>query len=155
MNDKKIKNTNVKAIPDGFHSVTPFIVVDGCKRLMNFLTDAFDAKITSSMDTDDGKIMHATVQIGDSQIMLADPMPGMPEMTAMLYLYVQDVDAVYKQALRAKGKSLREPTDEFYGDRSAGVKDEWGNQWWIATHKEDVDPEEMERRKEEFYSAAK
>jgi PhnB protein len=154
MNNKNHKS-DVKAIPDGFHSVTPFLIVDGCRELMEFTKNAFGAEVTSSMDADDGKIMHATIRIGDSLIMVADPMLGQETQSAMLYLYVEDIDAVYKQALKAKGESLREPIDEFYGDRSAGVKDKWGNQWWIATHTEDVSPSEMEKRKEEFMSSAK
>ncbi|HEY5919270.1 MAG TPA: VOC family protein, partial [Chryseolinea sp.] len=106
---------------------------------------------TAMVKDDGGKIMHATVQIGDSLVMVADVMTGTEPMPAMLYLYVDDVDAVYRQAINVAGtSSLREPVDEFYGDRSAGVKDEWGNQWWLATHVEDVSDEEMERRKEEF-----
>ena len=151
MNKKNVKS-DVKAIPDGFHSVTPFIIVDGCKELITFLKNAFGAEETSRMHMDDGKVMHATVRIGDSQIMLADPMEGQAKTTAMLYLYVDDVDATYKKALEARSESLREPTDEFYGDRSAGVKDKWGNQWWIATHQEDVSGEELERRKQDFYA---
>jgi PhnB protein len=103
-----------------------------------------------------GKVMHATVQIGDCQIMVADAMdPTQKAMPTMLYLYVDDVDAAYRQALEANGTSLREPVDEFYGDRSAGIKDEWNNQWWLATHKEDVSDAEMEKRKEEFLSKDK
>ena len=112
---------------------------------------AFNGEVTSKMKGDDGRIMHATVQIGDSIIMVSDVMKGMNEpMPTMLYLYVDDVDAMYRQAIDANGTSIREPIDEFYGDRSAGVKDEWNNQWWVATHVEDMSDAEMERRKEEF-----
>ena len=102
------------------------------------------------MNDPDGKIMHATAKIGDSIIMVADEMDRFPATSSMLYLYMDDVDTVYQKAIKAGGESLREPTNEFYGDRSAGVKDAWGNQWWIATHIEDVDEEEMERRAKEF-----
>ena len=98
--------------------------------------------------------MHAGVQIGDSQIMVSDSTEQYPAGSSRLYLYVDDVDATYKNAITAKGISLREPTDEFYGDRSSGVKDAWGNEWWIATHVEDVDEEEMEKRAKEFQQDA-
>jgi uncharacterized glyoxalase superfamily protein PhnB len=154
MNNKNQKS-NVKAIPDGFHTVTPFVKADDCRELMTFVQNAFGGEIVQLMEHDDGKIMHATLKIGDSLIMVSDPMPGMPHMPSVLYLYVEDMDAVYQKALKAKAESLREPTDEFYGDRSAGVKDKWGNQWWIATHIEDVSEEELEKRKEEFMATAK
>ena len=126
-------------------------MVNDARGLMEFMKNALNAETTSVMKTDDGKIMHATVQIGDSIIMVADVMPGMSEvMPACLYIYVDDVDAMYRQAINAKAISIREPVDEFYGDRSAGVRDEWNNQWWLATHIEDVSDEEMERRKEKF-----
>ena len=103
------------------------------------------------MKTDDGsKVMHASVVIGDSHIMVADSSEQYPAGSCRLYLYVEDVDSVYKQALRARGTSLREPTDEFYGDRSCGVKDAWGNEWWIATHIEDLTPDEMKQRMHEL-----
>jgi len=95
--------------------------------------------------------MHAEVIVGDSYIMLGEANDKYPTSPAMLYLYVDDVDSTYAQAVKAGGKSLREPTTEFYGDRSSGVTDEFGNQWWIATHVEDVTPEEMQRRQEEFF----
>ena len=98
--------------------------------------------------------MHAGVQIGDSQIMVTDSTEKYPAAGTRLYLYVDDVDETYKNAINAKGTSLREPTDEFYGDRSSGVKDSWGNEWWIATHVEDVDDEEMEKRAKEFQQGA-
>ena len=149
--EKQGKNQkgNVKAVPEGMHTVTPFLVADGANELIRFIEQSFDGKTTSIMKTKDGKVMHATVQIGDSQIMVADATDKYPAGSSRLYLYVDDVDAMYKKATDAKGTSLREPTDEFYGDRSAGVKDSWGNEWWIATHIEDVDDEEMERRARE------
>ena len=94
----------------------------------------------------DGAIRHGEVEIGDSRVMLADATNESPAVPAMLHLYVEDVDAVYRAALEAGAESVREPTDQFYGDRMAGVNDAFGNQWWIATHVEDVSAEEMERR---------
>lgn len=94
----------------------------------------------------DGTIMHAEVRIGDSVVMMGESGGEFTPMPASIHLYVEDTDATYKRALRAGATSLREPADQFYGDRSAGVKDLAGNHWWIATHKEDVSPEELEKR---------
>ena len=143
-------NKAVNPIPEGMHTVTPFIVVNQAAMLMEFIKNAFDGKIRGQMDGEDGKVMHAEMTIGDSHIMISDANEKNAPMPCMLYLYVEDVDSTYQQALKAKGQSLREPTDEFYGDRSAGVKDPWGNQWWMATHVEDVSPEEMKKRANEF-----
>jgi len=131
----------VKPIPEAYHAVTPYLVVRGVRKLIEFLKQAFDAKETEFVDMGNGYV-HAEVRIGDSIVMMgeADPAP------ACLYLYVNDVDATYKRALRTGATSLSEPTDHFYGDRSAAVKDPCGNTWYIATHKEDVSPEELRRR---------
>jgi uncharacterized glyoxalase superfamily protein PhnB len=147
---KNQKGKSVKAIPEGMHTVTPFMIVDGANELIRFIEQSFDGKTTSIMKTQDGKVMHASVQIGDSQVMVTDATEKYPAGSSRLYLYVDDVDATYEKAIKAKGTSLREPTDEFYGDRSSGVKDAWGNEWWIATHVEDVDDEEMEKRAAKF-----
>ena len=102
------------------------------------------------MPRPDGTIMHAEVRIGDSRVMMGEPMGSCQPMFGSLYLYVHDVDAVYKRALQAGATSTSEPADQFYGDRSASIKDPVGNQWWIATHKEDVPPEEIARRAKAF-----
>lgn len=142
--------TAAKPIPEGFHTVTPFVIVKDATSLLEFIKKAFHGETTSVMNDPDGKVMHATAKIGDSIIMVADAMERFPAMPCMLYLYVDDVDKVYQKALKAGGQSLREPTNEFYGDRSAGIKDAWDNQWWVATHIEDVEDEELRRRAEEF-----
>ena len=148
--ERKSQKKSVRAVPKGFHTVTPYLVVNDARGLLEFIEKAFDGEVTSKMKGEDGRIMHATVQIGDSIIMVSDVMKGMNEpMPTMLYLYVDDVDAMYRQAINARATSIREPVDEFYGDRSAGVRDEWNNQWWVATHTEDISNAEMERRKEE------
>jgi len=151
---KTSKSKSVKAIPEGMHTVTPFLVVDGANDLIRFIEQSFDGKVTSIMKTKEGRVMHAGVQIGDSQIMVTDSTEQYPAGQSRLYLYVDDVDSTYEKALDAKAASLREPTDEFYGDRSSGVKDAWGNEWWIATHVEDVDDKEMEKRAQEFSTGA-
>lgn len=144
----------VKPIPDGYHTVTPFLLVKDASNVIDFLKQAFGAVESSRHAMPDGKIMHAELRIGDSNIMLAEASEKWPASPSMLYLYVNDVDSVYKKAVQAGGKSLREPTNEFYGDRSAGVMDSSGNQWWIATHIEDVSPEEMKKRQEKWMHEA-
>lgn len=140
----------VKAVPEGFGTVTPFIMVRGVKQLLEYLGSAFQAKTLSAAPAPDGTVMHAEIEIGDSKLMLGESSDKWPAMPGSFYVYVEDCDAVYKRAVDAGGISKREPTDEFYGDRSCGVEDPSGNQWWIATHIEDVSPEEMERRQKEF-----
>ena len=136
----------VKPIPDGFHSVTPYLLVSGVPKLMDFLKKAFDAEVAECMNAPDGTVMHAQVRIGDSMVMMGDPRGAGDPTAASLYLYVSDTDAVYQRALEAGATSVMEPADQFYGDRNAGVKDPVGNTWWIATHIEDVPPDELRKR---------
>jgi PhnB protein len=136
--------TKVKPVPEGCHTGIPYIVVPGVAKLIDFAKQAFGATEVHVSKLPDGSVMHAEIKIGDSIIMMGDG--GQKTFLAMLHLYMEDVDAVYQRAIQAGGKSLREPTDQFYGDRSAAVEDSFGNQWWIATHVEDVAPEEIERR---------
>lgn len=142
----------VKPIPDGYHSLTPFIIAEDAQKLLAFLKQAFGAKeLFPPMLGPDGSIKHAEVIVGNSPVMIAQANgKDCHASTCKLYHYVTDVDAVYKNALAAGAKTLREPADQFYGDRSGGVVDPAGNEWWIATHKEDVEPEECNRRMMEF-----
>jgi PhnB protein len=146
--DEEVTSMSVKYKPDGLHTVTPYLVVRDVTGLIQFLEQAFDAKETERTQLPGGQIMHAQVTIGDSVVMMGEASEDNPTRTAMLHLYVEDADATYRQALAAGATSLREPQDEFYGDRGAGVSDAFGNQWWLATHIEDVSPEEMQRRME-------
>lgn len=146
---EKTKSKSVSAVPQGFHTVTPYLVVENATELMEFIKNAFDGKVTFVSKRDPKKIMHATVSIGTSTIMISDAMEGMQPQTGMLYLYLEDVDKVFKKAIDAKATTIREPKTEFYGDRAGAVKDKWGNVWWIATHVEDVDPAELDRRSRE------
>ena len=132
-------------VPAGYATVTPYLCVTDAAKLIAFLKQAFGAQLIFKMDGPGGRIMHAEMTIGDSRIMLAQPEPG-KETNAMIHLYLPEVDAVYARALAAGATSVREPADQFYGDRSAGVRDQFGNQWYIATHVEDVSEEEMARR---------
>jgi PhnB protein len=136
----------VKPIPDGYHTVTPYLVVRDVPRLIEFLRQAFGATERMRAARPDGSIMHAEVVIGDSRVMMGEPTASSPPMPGCVHLYVVDTDALYHLALQAGATSLREPTDQFYGDRMAGVQDPVGNQWWIATHTEDVPPAELARR---------
>ena len=132
-------------IPKGFGTVTPFLTVTDAAKLIDFLQQSFAAQVHFRMDAPNGSVRHAEVKIGDSMLMIGQVAAGQ-EMRSMLHLYVPDTDALYRSALAAGATSIREPADQFYGDRSAGVRDLWGNQWWIATHIEDVAQEEMELR---------
>jgi PhnB protein len=136
----------VKPIPDGYHTVTPYLTIDDPDAVMLFLKDAFGAQETYAMRDDNGKIRHAEAKIGDSMVMMGRAHDQWKSRPANFYIYVEDVDAVYKKAIAAGATSINEPETQFYGDRHGGVTDSQGNNWWIATHVEDVSSEELERR---------
>ncbi len=138
-----------KPIPEGYHTVTPYLVVQRAAQLIDFLKEAFDAEETERLTRPDGTVSHAEVRIGNSIVMMGEPMEPTDAQPGHLYVYVADTDATYRRAIKAGADSLLEPTDQFYGDRNAGVKDAFGNVWWIATHVEDVPPDELKRRAEE------
>jgi uncharacterized glyoxalase superfamily protein PhnB len=142
----------VKPIPDGYHSVNPYLTVQGVEKLLEFLKQVFAAEETERIPRPDGSIGHAEVRIGDSVVMMGDATDEWPPMPGSAYVYVTDVDDVYQTALSAGATSLHEPTEEFYGDRMAGVRDPVGNVWWIATHTEDVPAEELAKRAQEWAS---
>jgi PhnB protein len=143
--------TQVKPVPDGYHTLTPYLVVDGAERIVQFMKDAFGAQfVFDPMKRPDGKIMHAELRIGDSVVMISDASERAKATSAMVHVYVPNVDAVYQKALTAGGTSVMEPADMFYGDRSGGVTDPAGNQWHIGTHVEDVSPAELQKRAAEF-----
>ena len=138
----------VNPIPEGYRTVTPYLVVEGAANVLEFVKQAFGAEEKFRMEMPGGKIGHAEAKIGDSIVMVGDAGEENRAMPAMIHLYVDDCDATYERALAAGATSEREPTDQFYGDRSAGVRDSTGNLWWIATHVEDVSEEEMAKRME-------
>ncbi|MGH3442758.1 MAG: VOC family protein [Nitriliruptorales bacterium] len=143
--------TSVKSIPDGYHTVTPYLLVQSAEKLINFVKRAFDAKETVRMSMPDGAIGHAEVRLGDSVIMLSEAQGGeYKPMPTGIYLYVENCDATYKRALEAGAISVMQPTDQFYGDRSASIKDQFGNHWYIATHIEDLSKEELTKRMDEY-----
>jgi len=149
--------TPVKPIPQGFHSVTPYLTVNDAARALDFYKRAFGAQEVMRMDAPGGKIGHAEIKIGDSIIMLADEMPGAgsrsPQAvggtTGGIFLYVENADTVFNQAVSAGAKVDSPLADMFWGDRYGRLKDPFGHSWSVATHKEDVAPAEMSKRMQE------
>ena len=144
----------VKPIPEGYHTVTPYLIVRGAADAIEFYKKAFEAKELFRYPSPDGKIGHAEILIGDSPIMLADEYPEMgykgPKSLSgspvSIMVYVEDVDRIFNQAVTAGATVKEELQDKFYGDRSGTVTDPFGHVWHISTHKEDVSMEEMDRR---------
>ena len=145
-----------KPIPDGYHAVTPYLVVDDAARAIDFYKRAFGATEVFRMDGPNGKIGHAELKINDSMIMVADEMPQMgtrsPKSlggsTVGIFLYVMDVDVVFRQAEQAGAKVEMPVSDMFWGDRYGKLTDPFGHSWSLATHIEDVGPQEMKARAE-------
>ncbi|MGH2997023.1 MAG: VOC family protein [Gaiellaceae bacterium] len=144
----------VKPIPEGYHTVTPYLAVDDAAEAIEYYKKVFGAKERARMEAPDGKIGHAELEIGDSLVMLSDPFPQattrspkeLGGTTASVFMYVKDVDAVVKQAVDAGATVTMEVADQFWGDRFGTVQDPFGHLWSIATHVEDVPPEEMAER---------
>lgn len=125
--------TAVKAIPEGFHTITPYLMITGAARLIEFMTQAFGAEELVRVKKPDGTILHANVRIGDSMIELADAPAQYPPKPGAIHLYVNDVDAVFERALRSGAASILAPVNQAYGDRDAAVRDAAGNHWYLAT----------------------
>ncbi|HEX9918136.1 MAG TPA: VOC family protein [Pyrinomonadaceae bacterium] len=146
--------TTTNYIPEGYHSITPYLHITGAARAIEFYKEIFGATEVMRMDAPDGKIGHAEIKIGDSHVMLADEFPEMDVRSPQsfggspvgLLLYVEDVDALAERAVAAGAKLQSPLEDKFYGDRMGKLVDPFGHIWAIATHKEDVSPEEMEKR---------
>lgn len=144
----------VRPIPEGHHSITPYLSIKGAAPAIDFYKKAFGATEVMRMAQPDGRIGHAELQIGDSRVMLADEFPEMdfrsPQSIGgtpvMLHLYVEDADTVVSQAVAAGAKLVRAVQDQFYGDRSGSVADPYGHVWHVATHKEDLSMEELRKR---------
>jgi PhnB protein len=143
----------VKPIPEGYHTVTPLLSVKGAARLIEFMKNAFGAIEIYRFPAPDGSVMHAEMKIGDSIIMLGEAMKGASPMPITLYVYLEDVDKTYRAALDAGGESLEGPTNQFWGDRVASIKDFTGNKWMIATHVEDVSADELAKRAQKAMAA--
>jgi PhnB protein len=148
---------NVKPVPDGFHSVTPYLVVDGAASAIDFYTRALGANELFRMPDPSGKIAHAEIQVGDSRILLSDEFPERGEMggkspktlsgsAVSIFIYTEDVDALFNRAVAAGATVKLPPTDMFWGDRWSHVVDPFGHEWQFATHVEDLTPEQMGER---------
>ena len=145
---------SVKPVPDRYHTATPYLTIKDASKAIDFYKEAFGATELFRMPGPAGRIMHAEIKIGDSPVMLADEFPEMDARGPQalggtpvgLCIYVENVDALFDRAVTAGAKVLRPVVDQFYGDRSGTVADPFGHKWTIATHKEDVPPEEMKRR---------
>lgn len=144
----------VKPIPDGYHTITPYIAVPDGRAALEFYSNALGAQVLFQMPGPDGRIAHAELQIGDSRVMLADEYPEIGFRAAptiggtpvFMHLYVDDCDAWFARAVAAGARVMRPLQDQFYGDRGGQVEDPFGHVWYFATHKEDVSPEELEER---------
>ena len=149
----------IEAIPQGYHSLTPYLIVSDAKKAIHYYTKVFRAKETFRLDAPDGKIAHAELQIGDSRIMLADESPDSGVIAPTkggrsfsLVLYVENVDEVFDDAVDNGGIIVHPLKDQFYGDRMGTIRDPFGHEWSVATHIEDVSEEEMIKRSKEMFS---
>jgi len=153
----------VKPIPDGFHSITPGIVVSNAKEAFEFYKKAFHAKEIYTFPTPDGKILHSMFQIGDSRVMMSDEFPSMGikspttvgGTSVTLHLYVEDADKIFKQAIDAGAIVTMPIMDAFWGDRYGIVMDPYGHRWAVATHKIDMTPEGLRKAGEEYFANLK
>jgi PhnB protein len=151
-------SAKVKPIPDGYRSVTPYLMVKGAAEAIDFYKRAFNARERMRVPGPGGKIMHAEIEIGDSVVMLAEEFPDMGALGPLsiggtpvgIHLYVENVDAIFKQALSAGAREERPLQNQFYGDRSGSLIDPFGHKWNLATHVEEVSPDEMQRRMEQW-----
>lgn len=150
-----------KPIPEGHHSITPYLMVKDAAQAIEFYKRAFGAQEIDRMTGPGGTgVMHAEIKIGDSRVMLSDEFPGagcrspqsLNGTTCQFHLYVPDVDSAYQQAISAGATSIMPAADMFWGDRYAKLSDPFGHQWGLATHKEDVSPQEMKKRAEAFFA---
>jgi uncharacterized glyoxalase superfamily protein PhnB len=139
-----------KTIPDGFHTVTPYLMVERAAQFLDFIEKAFGATVVERVLGPGGSVGHAQVKIGDSMVMLGEANANWKAQPASLYLYVENVDEAHRRAVLAGATTIMEPSDQFYGDRNSGVKDGWGITWWLATHIEDVPQIELQKRADEM-----
>ncbi len=138
--------STVSHVPVGYHSVTPMLCVEGADGLLEFLTQAFDATDSQVHRLPNGRVMHGAIRVGNSMLMVSDVCEGMSATSSGHYLYFDNADRYYEQALAAGAEGVMPVSDMFWGDRVGCVRDRWGNNWWIGTHIEDIDDEELARR---------
>lgn len=143
-------STKARPLPSGYHSVTPHVITADASRVIEFLQQVFDGVERYRLTDPKGRILHAEVAIGDAILMVAEATEERKPMPASFAVYVDDVDQTYRRAVESGARSLRAPADQFYGDRTGGVQDLAGNHWWIATHVEDVPPDELRLRAERW-----
>ncbi len=141
----------VRPMPEGYHTIQPYLVVPDPEGLIAFLQKVLGAELIEKMPGTDGKVRHAEVRIGDSVVMMGRAMNEKPPTRSVIYAYVPEVDGAYQRALATGAKSEMEPVNQFWGDRNAAFIDPAGNSWWLSTHVEDVPPEEIKRRSEEHF----
>jgi PhnB protein len=154
--------SKVEYIPKGYNTVTPYLIIKGAAKAIEYYKNVFAATVVVRMDGPDGQVGHAELQIGDSRIMLADENPSMGYRSAesigaspvSLYVYFADCDTVVDKAVAGGAKILKPVADQFYGDRLGFIQDPFGHLWGVATHKEDVSPQEMKERAKKVMSAA-
>lgn len=152
----------VSPIPEGYHSVTPYMIIDGAAKAIEWYANVFGSTEVMRLPGPDDIVMHAEIKIGNSHVMLADPCPDMEAnppafhngSPTHLMIYMEDVDSTFQKAVDAGAEVLRPLVDQFYGDRSGSIKDPFGHQWTLATHVEDVPDEELQRRIAEFSKQA-
>jgi PhnB protein len=141
----------VKPVPDGYATVTPMLLAENADALLKFLQAAFETKQLNHIKNKDGSLMASDLSIGTASVSVCAAGKDMPAYKSVLYVYVPDADAAYRRGIAAGAKSLQEPKDESHGDRMGGFEDPAGNQWWIASRIEDLAPEELARRMQEFH----
>lgn len=150
-------STKANYIPTGFHTATPYLIVSDGLRAVEFYKQAFDATIINCDTTPDGKFMNAEIRIGTSPVMIGQhadvASSGEPLPPVSIYLYVEDADALAARAIAAGAQEIYPVSDKFYGNREGGVRDPFGITWWIATHLEDLTPEEIGQRAAAFFGA--
>jgi uncharacterized glyoxalase superfamily protein PhnB len=145
----------VKPIPDGYHTLTPYLIVPDGEKELRFLSEVLGAKVVERHNRADGTLKHSELLVGDSRLMMAQATGAHNVQTMTFYVYVEDADATYERALQHGARSLMPVTQQYYGDRNGGFVDPAGISWYVATHVEDVSPEEIQRRSEQQDAAAR
>lgn len=139
-----------KSLPSGYQTLTPFVIAEDAERVIKFAQEVFGARVVSRLHRKDGKVWNAELDVGTSKLLVSSAQDGQPGFPAFLYVYVDNLEDVYEAAVRAGGEVMMPPSDQFFGDRNAGVRDQDGNMWWFATRLEELSEGEKQRRAAEF-----